>query len=108
MGFLETAGAEIQSGGSGGLTGMLLTFGLPVIFIAFMYFAMIRPQRKKEKQSAEMRKNIEVGDQVTTIGGIVGKVVSIKEDIITIETGGADRNKIKLQRWAINSNDKTQ
>ena len=61
---------------------------------------MIRPQNKKEKKAAEMRNSIEVGDTVTTIGGIVGHVQSIKEDTFVLETG-SDRVKLRFKRWAI-------
>jgi len=70
-----------------------------VMFVVF-YFMLIRPQRKKEKQEAEMRRSLEVGDEVTTRGGIVGRVCKIKDDIITIECG-ADKTRIPVQRWAI-------
>ncbi len=71
-----------------------------LIVVAIMYFMMIRPQRKKEKQLADMRNALEVGDKITTIGGIVGLVVSVKEDTVLIETG-SDRTKIRFKRWAI-------
>lgn len=74
---------------------------LPMVaMVALLYFMMIRPQRKKEKQTAEMRNSIEVGDGITTIGGIVGRVASIKEDTFVLETG-SDRIKLRFKRWAI-------
>lgn len=73
-----------------------------VLMIVVMYFFMIRPQRKKEKDAKNMRDNLVVGDEVTTIGGIVGRVVSIKEDTLVIETG-ADREKIRIKKWAVQS-----
>ena len=76
-----------------------------VVFIAAMYFFMIRPQKKQEKQIAEMRNSLMVGDEVTTNGGILGRVVYIKDDVVTIETG-ADRVKIKVRKWAISTVDK--
>ena len=79
---------------------MLLSMGL--IFVV-MYFLMIRPQRKRDKQQREMRSKIEVGDEVITIGGIIGRVVSLREDTIVIETG-SDRSKIRIQRNAISTN----
>lgn len=87
---------------SGGLTQTLGLFIPMIAIIALMYFLMIRPQRKKEKKDAEMRKNVQVGDEVVTAGGIVGIVFSIKDDTIVIETGG-DRSKIRVKRWAIAS-----
>ena len=68
-----------------------------------MYFMMIRPQKKRQKEEQEMRSSLEIGDEIITIGGIVGKVVTIREEDIVIETG-ADRTKMKIQRWAINTN----
>ncbi len=74
---------------------------LALMFVV-MYFFLIRPQRKRDKAEKEMRAAITVGDEVSTIGGIIGKVVSVKEDddSIVIETSG-DRTKIKFYRWAI-------
>ena len=71
---------------------------------AVMYFVMIRPQKKKQKAEEKMRSEIEVGDEITTIGGIVGKVVIVKEDSLVIETG-SDRSKMRIRRWAVGSND---
>lgn len=81
--------------------------GLNMIFVLFfvvlMYFLTIRPQKKKEKEAEQLRSNIDIGDEIVTIGGIIGTVVSIKDDFIVIETGG-DRNKIRINKWAIHSN----
>ena len=68
--------------------------------LLMMYFMVIRPQRTREKQQTEMRNSIEVGDGVTTIGGVVGRVVSVKDDTILVETG-SDRVKIRLMKWAV-------
>lgn len=81
---------------------MLVTFGPLILIFVLFYFFMIRPQRKKEKKVQEMRNSLQVGDNVTTVGGIIGRVVSIKEDSVVIETG-ADRNKIRIKKWAIQS-----
>ena len=70
-----------------------------VMFVA-LYFFMIRPQKKQEKQIADMRNNLQVGDEITTIGGIIGKIVSIKEETVMIETGH-DRTKIRILRSAV-------
>ena len=74
-----------------------------VILFAVMYFLMIRPQKKRQKEEQEMRNALEIGDEIVTIGGIVGRVVTIRENDLIIETG-ADRNKMKIERWAINTN----
>ncbi len=82
---------------------MLSTILLMVVLFAGMYFFMIRPQKKQQKKEQEMREKTQVGDEITTIGGIMGRVVTVKEDSLIIETG-ADRNKMKITRWAIQTN----
>ena len=86
---------------SGGLFGgSLSTILLIGVMVVVFYFLMIRPQRKRDKQAKEQRSNLEVGDGVTTIGGVVGRVVSIKDDTFLLETG-SDRTKIRFQKFAI-------
>lgn len=81
----------------------LLTTLLPfVILILVFYFLLIRPENKKKKALNEMRSALSVGDEVTTIGGIVGRVVHIKDDLVTVETS-EDRVRIQLTRWAIST-----
>lgn len=77
-----------------------------VVLFAAMYFFLIRPNSKKRKAEEEMKKSITIGDDVTTIGGIVGKIVAIKddEDAYIIETG-TDRAKLKIKKWGISSVD---
>ena len=77
---------------------MVLTLGL-------MYFMIYRPQKKQHKKDTEMRNALDIGDEVTTIGGIVGRVVAIKEDTFVLETG-SDRMKIRFRRSAIASVEK--
>ena len=74
------------------------------LMIVFFYFFAIRPQKKQEKKDAEMRNQLQVGDEVTTIGGIIGKVVSIKEETFVLETT-KDRTRIRFLRGAIRSVD---
>lgn len=74
-----------------------------VAMFAVMYFVMIRPQKKKQKEEQAMRDNIQIGDEITTIGGIMGRVVTVKDDSLIIETG-ADRSKMKIARWAVGTN----
>lgn len=76
---------------------------LMVVMFVVMYFVMIRPQKKRQKEEQEMRSSIEVGDEIVTIGGIVGRVVTIREEDIIVETG-ADKNKIRIKKWAIGTN----
>ena len=73
-----------------------------VVMIGIFYFFMIRPENKKKKKLAEMRSSLSVGDTVTTIGGIFGKVVSVKDEKITFETG-EDRVRIQVAKWAIST-----
>ena len=82
-----------------GSTGIIMI----VLLFAVFYFFLIRPENKKKKQLQQMRSALQVGDQITTIGGMVGKVVAIKDDMITFETG-EDRVRIQIMRWAISAN----
>ena len=76
---------------------------LPLILLfAVMYFLMIRPQKKKDKQIQDMRKSLQVGDEIVTIGGICGKIVKTKEDSFIIQVG-ADKVKFEMMRWAVSS-----
>ena len=81
-------------------------YGLIAVMFVAMYFFILRPQRKKQKEEEEMRSSIEVGDDVTTIGGIVGKVIAIRDDDETfvLETG-SDKTRIRFKKWAISSVD---
>lgn len=90
----------MNSGGGFGMANILM---MGIFFVA-VYFLLIRPNAKKRKQEDEMRRSLKVGDEITTIGGIVGRIVGIKEgaDTFIIETG-VDRSKIKIKRWAIAS-----
>lgn len=83
------------------LLGAILPFG---ILIVVFYFLLIRPQKKKDRNAQEMRNAVQIGDEVITVGGIIGIVVSLKEDSLVIETAG-ERNKIRVKRWAIQSNE---
>ena len=96
---LDEVAAETQAASAWSMPIML------IVFIGVMYFFMIRPQKKQEKQIAEMRNNLMVGDEITTNGGIMGRIVHIKEDVVTIETG-SDRVKMKIRKWAISTVDK--
>ena len=72
-------------------------------FVALMYFMLIRPQKKQQKKEKQMRDSIQIGDEIITIGGIYGRVVSLKEDSLVIESSG-DRSKIQIQRSAVGQN----
>ena len=73
-----------------------------VAMVAIMYFLLIRPENKKKKAAEEMRNSLKVGDEITTIGGIVGTICAVKEKTIVLETG-ADRVRIEFTKWAISS-----
>ena len=74
-----------------------------VAMFGLMYFTSIRPQKKRQQKEQEMRNAVEVGDEITTIGGICGRIVTVKEENLIIETG-ADRNRITITRWAVQQN----
>lgn len=74
-----------------------------VVFFLIMYFIMIRPEKKKQKKIEAMRNALTVGDEIVTIGGIMGVVVNVTEDNITIETG-EDKVRVKFKKWAVSSN----
>ena len=93
--LLQSSGAGLQ-----GISSLIMIGGLLVVF----YFFMIRPQKKQEKKDAEMRDSLQVGDEVTTIGGIIGKVVSIKGETFVLETT-KDKTKIRFLKGAIRSVD---
>ena len=79
------------------------TLIMVAVMFALLYFMMIRPENKRKKEAQAMRDSLSVGDEITTIGGIVGTIVSMKEDTLVIETG-SDRSKIRVTRWAIQQN----
>jgi len=90
-------------GGEGGGQ-IIMTIVMVVLVGVFFYFFMIRPQKKQEKEVNEMRNSLSVGDEITTIGGIIGKVISIRDETVVIETSH-DRTKIRLLKSAISKVD---
>jgi preprotein translocase subunit YajC len=90
--------------GTGSMSSMLLML---VAMFAVFYFLLIRPENKKKKKTEEMRNSLSLGDGITTIGGITGKIVQITEDTITFETG-EDRVRIQVKKWAISTTDKME
>ncbi len=103
----EAAGAANAADAAGQTGGSYTILIIYAVIIAAFYFILIRPQSKKKKQEEAMRNNLEIGDEITTIGGIMGKVVSIKDDesnSIVIETS-SNRTHIRIKRWAISSID---
>ena len=91
------------SSGEGGTKSMLPMLLLMAGMFVLMYFTSIRPQKKRQKEEQQLRENLQIGDEITTIGGIMGRIVTIKEDSIIIETG-ADRVKMRIMRWAVQTN----
>ncbi|MCL2163871.1 MAG: preprotein translocase subunit YajC [Oscillospiraceae bacterium] len=95
--FLEGAPADAPADAP---NSMIITIGYIVFFGAIMYFLLYRPQKKREAKARELIASLQVGMKVTTTGGIVGKIINIKDDIITIETS-IERTQIEVQKWAI-------
>lgn len=107
LSFLTLA-ADTASGTSSGTAGtngtsILVMVGWIAVMLVAMYFLMIRPQRKKQKEEKQMRENLQVGDEVVTIGGIYGRVISLKEDSMVIESK-SDHSKLTVARWALQQN----
>ena len=97
--FLKLLEAETPAMGS-----TWVTIGMLVVMFAFMYFFMIRPQKKQEKETNNMRNSLVVGDEITTIGGIIGKIVSIKDETLVLETS-RDGTKIRILKSAVRNVD---
>ena len=98
LNFLAEAADANPAGGMGTTLIMLL------VMIAVFYFMLIRPENKRKKEAEQMRSAVKTGDRVTTIGGITGTVVNVKDDKFVLETG-ADQVRIEFAKWAISSND---
>ena len=90
--------------GAGG-AGLIMTLLPMILIIGVMYLIIYLPQKKQDKKDTKMRNSIEIGDEVTTMGGIIGRVAAIKEDTFVLETG-SDRVKIRFRRSAISSVEK--
>ena len=82
----------------------LMTIIMLVLMIALFYFFLYRPQKKQEKETKAMRDSLAIGDEITTIGGIIGKIVSIKDETVLVETG-RDKVRIRFLRSAIRNVD---
>ena len=90
--------ATAASTGAGGFSMILMV----AVMFAAMYFLIIRPENKKKKAAEQMRSSLKVGDEITTIGGIVGTICAVKDKTIVIETG-ADRVRVEFTKWAVSS-----
>lgn len=95
-----TTGANANAGNSGWVMIVYI-----IVIVLAMYFIMIRPQKKKQKEEQKLRESITVGDEIVTIGGFYGRIVSIKEDSYVIEsTADANHAKFRIAKWAVQTN----
>lgn len=101
MNLLNAIVGEATTGGQGGMN-IWLILAYIVVFGAIIYFLMIRPERKRRKEETKLRDSLQMGDEILTIGGIYGKIVSVKEDSFVIET--IDHSKLRIAKNAIQSN----
>ena len=95
----STTGASEASPMGGASTIIML-----LVMVAIFYFMLIRPENKRKKEAEQMRSSLQVGDMITTIGGVVGKVVSVKDEKFVVETG-ADQVRIEFAKWALSTNE---
>ena len=96
--------AEASATAQGSTLGSMLTLIIPIaLMIVIFYFLIIRPEKKRNKEMQDMLNNIQVADEVITTGGIIGRVLSVKEDTVLIETG-SDRTKIRVMKSSIAKN----
>lgn len=79
-----------------------MTIGMLLLMVVIFYFLLIRPESKKKKAVAQMRSELAIGDEITTIGGVIGTICAVKGETIVVETG-ADRVRIEFAKWAISS-----
>ena len=101
MNLFFTADASAAAAGGSSMIIML------VLMFAIFYFLIIRPENKKKKKTEEMRSSLSLGDEITTIGGITGKIVQVTEDTVTFETG-EDRVRIQVKKWGISTTAKME
>ena len=99
---LLTTATDTASGNGDILSSVISYAPILVVIIAF-YFVLIRPQQNKDKEDKAMRENLDIGDEIVTAGGIIGRIVSIKDDTLVIETG-SDRSKVRIAKWAVSQN----
>ena len=99
LNFLADAATSADTAG-----GLLSMLPMLLIMVGVFYFMLIRPENKRKKEAEQLRSNIKNGDEITTIGGITGTVVNVKENTFVIETG-ADRVRIEFAKWALSTNE---
>ena len=93
--YATSSGGADLAGGGGTFTIVWL-----VIMVALFYFMLIRPQKKKEKADRQLRASLQAGDKIVTIGGFTGRILSVKDDEVTFETGAA-KTRLTVKKWAI-------
>lgn len=101
--FLTLDAATNGAGAANPASSGIMSIIMLVAMVAIFYFFIMRPQKKKQKEEEKMRNNLQVGDEIVTIGGVYGKIVSLKEDSFVIESI-VDKSKMKFARWAIQQN----
>jgi len=101
----DTTAAGAGTTGGSSMSGLVSTVLMIALVVLLGYFLLYRPQKKQEKTVKEMRDSLRVGDEISTNGGILGKVLQIKDDFIVIETGN-DRTKMKMAKWAVRAIEK--
>ncbi len=94
LNLFATGTADVPGLGASG------TIIWPVVMVALFYFMLIRPQKKKEKADRQLRASLQPGDKIVTIGGFTGKILTIKDDEVTFETGAA-KTRLTIKKWAI-------
>ncbi len=99
----NTSSAAATAAQGNSAMSMWSTIIMLVVFVAIFYFLILRPQKKQKKEEEKMRNNLQIGDEIVTIGGIYGKIVSLKEDSFVLESL-TDKSKQKFAKWAIQSN----
>jgi len=111
--YSETAAVvkHLSAGGAGGAGAAAASSSslliMIVIMVVVMYFMIWRPESKRKKQAENMRNSLKKGDQITTIGGIIGKIVQVSDETIVIETS-EDRVRMELTKWAVSTNNSQQ
>ena len=103
--FAGCAAADATSADATAAGGGYSMIIMIVIMVVIFYFFLIRPENKKKKKAEEMRNSLSVGDQITTIGGIIGRIVAVKSESIVFETS-EDRVRMEVTKWAISSTGK--
>ena len=101
MNMLSVLAAESSGTGSGGMSGVIMILGYVVVFGAFIYFLMVRPQKKQQAQMNQLLSSIEIGDSVLTTSGFYGVIIDINDDVVIVEFGNNKNCRIPMQKSAI-------